>query len=44
MVGHLINSLISFLLVATAVFFLVIKPMNMLVYHLNKKYAKQSLE
>jgi len=31
MYGHLINALISFLLVATAVFFFVIKPMNFLV-------------
>lgn len=31
MYGHFINTLISFLLVATAVFFGVVKPMNMLI-------------
>ena len=31
MVGHFINTVISFLLVASAVFFLVVKPMNTLV-------------
>lgn len=31
MLGHFINALISFLLVAGAVFFFVVKPMNMLV-------------
>ncbi len=31
MIGHLINALISFILVAGAVFFFVVKPMNMLV-------------
>lgn len=31
MIGHFINSLISFILVAGAIFFFVIKPMNMLV-------------
>lgn len=31
MYGHLINAAISFLLVATAVFFFVVKPMNLLV-------------
>lgn len=31
MIGHLINSLISFLLVATAIFFFVVKPMNVLI-------------
>lgn len=29
--GHFVNALISFLLVASAVFFFIIKPMNMLV-------------
>lgn len=29
--GHLINSLISFILVACAVFFFVVKPMNILI-------------
>ena len=31
MYGHFINALISFILVAAAVFFFVVKPMNMLV-------------
>jgi large conductance mechanosensitive channel len=31
MYGHFLNALISFLLVAVAVFFFVVKPMNMLV-------------
>lgn len=31
MYGHLINSVISFILVAAAVFFFVIKPMNLLI-------------
>ncbi|MFA5996828.1 MAG: large conductance mechanosensitive channel protein MscL [Candidatus Paceibacterota bacterium] len=31
MYGHLINAVISFLLVASAVFFFVVKPMNVLV-------------
>ncbi|MFO0718456.1 MAG: large conductance mechanosensitive channel protein MscL [Candidatus Paceibacterota bacterium] len=31
MIGHLINAVISFILVAGAIFFFVIKPMNMLV-------------
>lgn len=31
MYGHLINALISFLLVAGAVFFFVVKPMNVLI-------------
>lgn len=31
MIGHLINTLISFILVATAVFFFVVKPMNILI-------------
>jgi large conductance mechanosensitive channel len=31
MIGHFINALISFLLVASAVFFFVVKPMNYLV-------------
>jgi large conductance mechanosensitive channel len=31
MYGHLINAIISFVLVAGAVFFFVVKPMNMLV-------------
>ncbi|MEI7719654.1 MAG: large conductance mechanosensitive channel protein MscL [bacterium] len=31
MLGHLINALVSFLLVAFAVFFFIVKPMNLLV-------------
>ncbi len=31
MIGHFINAVISFILVAGAIFFFVIKPMNMLV-------------
>lgn len=30
-IGHFLNSLISFILVASAVFFFVVKPMNMLI-------------
>ena len=37
MVGHLINAIISFLLVATAIFFFVVKPMNMLVERSRKE-------
>lgn len=29
--GHLLNTLISFILIATAVFFFVVKPMNILI-------------
>ncbi len=31
MYGHLINAIISFILVATAVFFFIVKPMNLLI-------------
>ncbi len=31
MIGHFINALISFILVSTAIFFFVVKPMNVLV-------------
>jgi len=31
MYGHFINTLISFLLIATAVFFFIVKPMNVLI-------------
>ncbi len=31
MLGHLINAIISFLLVATTIFFFIVKPMNMLI-------------
>lgn len=37
MYGHFINSLISFVLVAAAVFFGVVKPMNMLVERSRKQ-------
>ncbi len=37
MYGHLINTLISFLLIATAVFFFVVKPMNLLVSRSHKE-------
>lgn len=33
MLGHFINALISFILVAASVFFFVVKPMNLLVKH-----------
>lgn len=38
MYGHFLNTLISFLLVATAVFFFVVKPMNVLI----KKSRKEA--
>ncbi len=42
--GHFVNSLISFILVATAVFFLVIKPMNLLKnFRKNKKEVEKVL-
>lgn len=31
MIGHFINTIISFILVASAIFFFVVKPMNMLI-------------
>lgn len=31
MIGHFINALISFILVASAIFFFVVKPMNLLI-------------
>ena len=37
MYGHFINALISFLLVAGAIFFFVVKPMNMLVARSRKE-------
>jgi len=37
MYGHFINSLISFLLVASAIFFFVVKPMNMLIERSHKE-------
>jgi len=36
MIGHLINSMISFLLIAGVVFFFVVKPINMLVSRTNR--------
>ena len=36
MLGHFINVLISFVFVAAAIFFFVIKPMNMLIAHSHK--------
>ena len=37
MIGNLINAIISFLLVAAAVFFFVVKPMNMLIARSHKE-------
>lgn len=37
LIGHFINALISFVLVASAVFFCVIKPMNMLIARSRKE-------
>lgn len=37
MYGHLINSLISFILVASAIFFFVVKPMNLLIARSRKE-------
>jgi len=37
MYGHFINALISFVLVASAVFFFVVKPMNMLIARSKKE-------
>lgn len=37
MIGHFVNALISFVLVATAIFFFVVKPMNMLVERSHKE-------
>jgi len=39
MIGHFINSLISFILVAVAIFFFVIKPMNILMAHRKEEPA-----
>jgi large conductance mechanosensitive channel len=38
--GHFINTLISFLLVAGAVFFFVVKPMNILIAKARKEVVK----
>jgi large conductance mechanosensitive channel len=37
MYGHFLNTLISFLLVATTIFFFVIKPMNFIIAKLRKE-------
>jgi large conductance mechanosensitive channel len=37
MYGHFLNALISFILVATAVFFFVVKPINLLVQRAHKQ-------
>lgn len=37
MYGHFINAIISFILVASAVFFFVVKPMNMLITRSRKE-------
>jgi len=37
MLGHFINSLISFLLVSSAVFFFIVKPMNLLIERSHKE-------
>ncbi len=37
MIGHFLNAIISFTLVASAVFFFVVKPMNMLIARAHKK-------
>ncbi len=37
MIGHFINALISFILVAVAIFFFVVKPMNMLIARSRKE-------
>src|SRR3990167_5463043 len=37
MIGHFINALISFILVAAAIFFFVVKPMNILIARTRKE-------
>ena len=37
MIGHFINAVISFVLVAAAIFFFIVKPMNMLVARSRKE-------
>jgi len=37
MIGHFINALISFILVTGAIFFFVVKPMNLLVEQSHKE-------
>lgn len=41
MYGHFINALISFVLVASAIFFFVVKPMNMLIARSHKGSEEQ---
>jgi large conductance mechanosensitive channel len=41
MLGHFINTLISFLLVAGAVFFFIVKPMNMIINKNKKEETKE---
>lgn len=36
MYGHFLNTLISFLLIATTVFFFIVKPINLLISHSRK--------
>lgn len=40
--GHFLNALISFFLVSSAVFFFVVKPMNMLVAHSKRGESTKS--
>lgn len=42
MYGHFINALISFILVASAVFFFVVKPMNVLISRSKKEIPTDS--
>lgn len=44
MIGHFINALISFILVAVAIFFFVIKPINMMMPHKNEEPAKPAVK
>ena len=37
MIGHFINALVSFLLVSSAIFFFVVKPMNILIERSHKE-------
>ncbi len=41
MYGHFINSLISFILIAAAIFFFVVKPMNLLISKSRKEELTQ---
>lgn len=43
MIGHFINALISFLLISSAIFFFVVKPMNILVAHSHKEKVPSDL-